>query len=687
MAVPVITFEGTGPSTTLKRSASLFKERWAGQVSGNVAIGGIVGLLGVLPALPDDRRRRLPLGQRRRHRRAAAGAFIALVGVILLVVSMLIIQAMRGVFGVALYRYRIRRRGDHGLHRGRLRVGGEDEGVAGAGAQLALSSRGSLVQIPSTPSAASRSIRSASSTVQAITCDADPVRALDQPPGDQRVVDPHRPDAELRRPPADEAGQPRAQARPSRRRTPAAATDCATSRGSPSAASSRGRAPARRRAGRRRSRSPSSRPSPARSARARASAATTSSSRPATLRSRSKRSRSSGGRARASRASASVSGSRRRASPQSWATSSGPVALGRAGRRAPPVLGVGEVGARAQDVELDRVDARLDRGARSSRACFRVRARRRPCVRSEARAGAYSRVSRAGRRPSGAGSRRARRARRRRPGRCRRRSPRPRRGSGAGSRRGRAPRVSEPAIAIATTTASPITVTAPQISALLSSSSQPRVCSSTGPTVLPAWPVKLGCADERRGSPPDRRRPADRGRRGRRAGDQGRGAVREPADRGGAGPGRGRAVLRRRRRGRLEDVLRPAHRRRARGAAGEHRPAAAGRRDPRVHEDPRRARRRCSPARSLTVRYVSVSGNRARVEARYRLAGSRPSRGRCCCWSRTASGGSATRASRSRTGRGRGRPGRARSPYRRPCSRFGSRPASRTLSQRCRRSA
>src|SRR3954449_10893009 len=51
LAVPVITFEGTGPLATLKRSASLFKERWRGQVAGNIAIGGIVGLLGVLPAV------------------------------------------------------------------------------------------------------------------------------------------------------------------------------------------------------------------------------------------------------------------------------------------------------------------------------------------------------------------------------------------------------------------------------------------------------------------------------------------------------------------------------------------------------------------------------------------------------------------------------------------------------------
>ena len=105
LAVPVITFEGTGPWATLKRSASLCKERWRGQVSGNVAIGGIVVLLGVLPAvlliaggvyvwISDDGAGTM-----------AAGAVVALVGLLLLVVSMLILQAMRGVFGVALYRY------------------------------------------------------------------------------------------------------------------------------------------------------------------------------------------------------------------------------------------------------------------------------------------------------------------------------------------------------------------------------------------------------------------------------------------------------------------------------------------------------------------------------------------------------------------------------------------------------
>src|SRR3954447_10312882 len=51
LAVPVIAIEGTGPVETFKRSASLFKERWGQQITGNLAIGGIVVLLGMIPAV------------------------------------------------------------------------------------------------------------------------------------------------------------------------------------------------------------------------------------------------------------------------------------------------------------------------------------------------------------------------------------------------------------------------------------------------------------------------------------------------------------------------------------------------------------------------------------------------------------------------------------------------------------
>jgi hypothetical protein len=104
LAVPVITFEGTGPWTTLKRSASLFKERWRGQITGNVAIGGIVALVGILPAIA------LIAGgaylwANDSSGGMALGAFLVIVGVIVMVVAGLIVQALKGIFGVALYRF------------------------------------------------------------------------------------------------------------------------------------------------------------------------------------------------------------------------------------------------------------------------------------------------------------------------------------------------------------------------------------------------------------------------------------------------------------------------------------------------------------------------------------------------------------------------------------------------------
>jgi hypothetical protein len=104
LAIPVITFEGTGPWTTLKRSASLFKERWRGQITGNVAIGGIVALVGILPAIA------LIAGgaylwAHDSSGGMALGAFLVIVGVIVMVVAGLIVQALKGIFGVALYRF------------------------------------------------------------------------------------------------------------------------------------------------------------------------------------------------------------------------------------------------------------------------------------------------------------------------------------------------------------------------------------------------------------------------------------------------------------------------------------------------------------------------------------------------------------------------------------------------------
>ncbi len=100
LAVPVIAIEGSGPITTLKRAGSLFRERWGQQITGNVAIGGLVGLLGMLPAVL-----LIVAGIAIWASSGFAGALLVIVGVILFAVAALISSALNGIFGVALYRY------------------------------------------------------------------------------------------------------------------------------------------------------------------------------------------------------------------------------------------------------------------------------------------------------------------------------------------------------------------------------------------------------------------------------------------------------------------------------------------------------------------------------------------------------------------------------------------------------
>jgi hypothetical protein len=100
LAVPVIAIEGTGPLQTLKRSASIFRERWGQQITGNIAIGGAIGLLGVLPAVL-----MIVAGVMVWSSAAFAGALLVIVGAIVLAIALLVSKALSGIFGVALYRY------------------------------------------------------------------------------------------------------------------------------------------------------------------------------------------------------------------------------------------------------------------------------------------------------------------------------------------------------------------------------------------------------------------------------------------------------------------------------------------------------------------------------------------------------------------------------------------------------
>jgi hypothetical protein len=105
LAIPVIAIEGTGPIATVKRSAHLFKERWRGQVTGNIAIGGGVFLFGTLPAIALIVLGLLLWNNDGSGDAGALGAVVVLIGATILVATLLIAQALRQIFGIALYRY------------------------------------------------------------------------------------------------------------------------------------------------------------------------------------------------------------------------------------------------------------------------------------------------------------------------------------------------------------------------------------------------------------------------------------------------------------------------------------------------------------------------------------------------------------------------------------------------------
>jgi hypothetical protein len=100
LAVPVIAIEGTGPVETIKRSASMFRARWGQQITGNIAIGGAVFLLGVLPAVA-----LILLGVAVWSSASFLGALLVVIGAIALAIALLVSKALSGIFGVALYRY------------------------------------------------------------------------------------------------------------------------------------------------------------------------------------------------------------------------------------------------------------------------------------------------------------------------------------------------------------------------------------------------------------------------------------------------------------------------------------------------------------------------------------------------------------------------------------------------------
>ena len=99
--MPAMMLDDLGMIDAIKKSAATFKQRWGTQLSGGVRIGGLIGLVAILPAI---------IAVVGGAFLATTGAWavglpIAVIGFIVLVVAGLILSAIRGVFSVVLYRF------------------------------------------------------------------------------------------------------------------------------------------------------------------------------------------------------------------------------------------------------------------------------------------------------------------------------------------------------------------------------------------------------------------------------------------------------------------------------------------------------------------------------------------------------------------------------------------------------
>jgi Family of unknown function (DUF6159) len=103
LALPVIAIEDSGPVTAIRRSASIFKQHWVGQVTGMAAIGAAVFLIAILPAIV-----LIVLGFVVISDEGGAGLggeVLIGVGLVLLAVGAVLTSALRQVFAVVLYRF------------------------------------------------------------------------------------------------------------------------------------------------------------------------------------------------------------------------------------------------------------------------------------------------------------------------------------------------------------------------------------------------------------------------------------------------------------------------------------------------------------------------------------------------------------------------------------------------------
>ncbi len=96
--------EKASPIQAIKTSSGLFKKQWGTQLAGGVRIGGLVALLVILPgAFIMGGGMALVLSDS--NAVAFTGVVTAVIGFLVILLGALIINAMRGIYSVALYYY------------------------------------------------------------------------------------------------------------------------------------------------------------------------------------------------------------------------------------------------------------------------------------------------------------------------------------------------------------------------------------------------------------------------------------------------------------------------------------------------------------------------------------------------------------------------------------------------------
>lgn len=99
--MPAMMLDNLGLIDAIKKSASTFKQRWGTQLSGGVRIGGLIGLLVILPAMLA-----LIVGVMLTVFGAwPLGVPLAVIGFVALIIGGIVLGTMRGIFSVVLYRY------------------------------------------------------------------------------------------------------------------------------------------------------------------------------------------------------------------------------------------------------------------------------------------------------------------------------------------------------------------------------------------------------------------------------------------------------------------------------------------------------------------------------------------------------------------------------------------------------